>query len=116
MRYVYLACFLAVSCSPTPERAIAPREIADDFELAVGTHGMVSTAHPIATHAGLETLKQGGNAFDAAVTIASTLNVVEPMMSGMGGYGTILVYDAVRGEAHYLDASGKIPIAVDADV
>jgi gamma-glutamyltranspeptidase/glutathione hydrolase len=76
---------------------------------------MVSTAHPIATDAGLETLKAGGNAFDAAVTIASTLNVVEPMMSGMGGYGTIMVYDAERGEAHYLDASGKIPAGVNPD-
>jgi gamma-glutamyltranspeptidase/glutathione hydrolase len=77
---------------------------------------MVSTAHPLATEAGLETLRAGGNAFDAAVTIASTLNVVEPMMSGMGGYGTIMVYDAEGGAAHYLDASGKIPVAVDADV
>ena len=83
--------------------------------LAVGTHGMVSTAHPIATEVGLSVLRQGGNAFDAAVAIASTLNVVEPMMSGMGGYGTILVFDAGGGEAHYLDASGKIPVAVDAD-
>ena len=83
--------------------------------LAVGSQGMVSTAHPIATRAGLATLEGGGNAFDAAVTIAATLNVVEPMMSGMGGYGTILVFDAELGEAHYLDASGKIPMAVDAD-
>jgi len=83
---------------------------------ATGAHGMVSTAHPIATEAGLATLRRGGNAFDAAVTIASTLNVVEPMMSGMGGYGTILVWDGEGGEAHYLDASGKIPMAVDSDV
>ncbi|MGK0218409.1 MAG: gamma-glutamyltranspeptidase/glutathione hydrolase [Planctomycetota bacterium] len=76
---------------------------------------MVSTAHPIATQAGLSILRRGGNAFDAAVAIASTLNVVEPMMSGMGGYGTILVFDAEQGEAHYLDASGKIPQAVNAD-
>jgi len=77
---------------------------------------MVSSAHPIATEAGLSILAKGGNAFDAAVAVASTLNVVEPMMSGMGGYGTILVYDATAGEAHYLDASGKIPMAVDSDV
>ncbi len=82
---------------------------------AIGRRGMVSTAHPIATEAGLSTLRRGGNAFDAAVAIASTLNVVEPMMSGMGGYGTILVYDVEGAEAHYLDASGKIPMGVDAD-
>jgi gamma-glutamyltranspeptidase/glutathione hydrolase len=54
--------------------------------------------------------------YSAAVFFASTLNVVEPMMSGMGGYGTILVWDAEGGQALYLDASGKIPMAVDSDV
>ncbi len=94
-----------------------PRAIhVTDGHASVSGHGMVSTAHPIATEAGLSILRRGGNAFDAAVAIASTLNVVEPMMSGMGGYGTILVFDAEKGEAHYLDASGKIPLAVDADM
>ena len=77
---------------------------------------MVSTAHPVATEAGLEILAAGGNAFDAAVAIASTLNVVEPMMSGMGGYGTIMVYSAEADQPYYLDASGKIPVGVDPDV
>lgn len=80
------------------------------------TNGMVSSAHPIATEAGLEILTKGGNAFDAAVAIASTLNVVEPMSSGIGGYGTILVYDAQKEEIRFLDSSGKIPAAVDSDV
>ena len=80
------------------------------------TIGMVSSAHPIATEAGLEILKKGGNAFDAAVAVASTLNVVEPMNSGIGGYGTILVYDAKKEEIRFLDSSGKIPAAVDSDV
>ena len=90
--------------------------VAAEAEPAIGVSGMVASAHPLATEAGLEILRAGGNAFDAAVAIASTLNVVEPMMSGMGGYGTILVFDAKAGESHYLDASGKIPIGVDADV
>lgn len=79
------------------------------------TNGMVSSAHPVATEAGLEILRAGGNAFDSAVAVASTLNVVEPMMSGIGGYGTIMVYAAEAGEPHYLDASGKIPVGVDPD-
>jgi gamma-glutamyltranspeptidase/glutathione hydrolase len=78
--------------------------------------GMVSSAHPIATEAGLEILRNRGNAFDAAVAIASTLNVVEPMNSGIGGYGTILIHDARKGEIRFLDSSGKIPAAVDSDV
>jgi gamma-glutamyltranspeptidase/glutathione hydrolase len=77
---------------------------------------MVSSAHPLATEAGLEILAAGGNAFDAAVAIAATLNVVEPMMSGMGGYGTILTYDAEEGRAQFLNSSGRIPKALDPDV
>ena len=83
---------------------------------AVGTKGMVSSAHPLATEAGLEVLRKGGNAFDAAVAVAASLNVVEPMMSGMGGYGTILIHDAKKKRIRFLDSSGKIPAAVDSDV
>ena len=82
---------------------------------AQGTSGMVSSAHPLATEVGLDVLAQGGNAFDAAVAIAAALNVVEPMMSGMGGYGTILVYSAEEGRARFLNPSGRIPRGVDSD-
>ncbi|MFQ5631879.1 MAG: gamma-glutamyltransferase, partial [bacterium] len=81
-----------------------------------GTKGMVSTAHPLATEAGLDILNQGGNAFDAAIAVAAVLNVVEPMMSGIGGYGTILVYDANAGKAHFLNSSARIPKAVNSDL
>jgi dienelactone hydrolase len=83
---------------------------------AVGQKGMVCTAHPLATQAGLEILEAGGNAFDAAVAVAATLNVVEPMMSGMGGFGVTLLYDAEKGTIRCLDSSGRFPAATDADV
>ncbi|MFQ5633014.1 MAG: gamma-glutamyltransferase family protein, partial [bacterium] len=83
---------------------------------ATGTRGMVSAAHPLATEAGLDILEQGGNAFDAAVAIAAVLNVVEPMMSGIGGYGTIVVYDAEEGKAHFLNCSARIPKATNSDL
>ncbi len=82
---------------------------------SVAKGGMVSSAHPLATRAGLALLAQGGNAFDAAIAVAATLNVVEPMMSGIGGYGTILLYDSRRRELRFLNPSGRIPRAVDSD-
>src|SRR5262245_51893981 len=83
---------------------------------AVGKQGMISSANPLATRAGLEILEAGGNAFDAAVAVAATLNVVEPMMSGMGGFGVTLLYDAEKGVTRCLDASGRFPVATNADV
>jgi gamma-glutamyltranspeptidase / glutathione hydrolase len=83
---------------------------------AVGTNGMVSSAHPLATRAGLEILDNGGNAFDAAVTVAAALNVVEPMMSGIGGYGAFVLYDAQEGETRFLHASSRVPETLDPGV
>ncbi len=76
----------------------------------------VSSAHPLATEAGLNVLRNGGNAFDAAVAIASTLNVVEPMMSGIGGYGTILIYDAKEKRIRFLNCSGRFPVKTNSDL
>jgi gamma-glutamyltranspeptidase/glutathione hydrolase len=113
---IFLLVFILASCSLEPEAESVAPEPASQTSEATGTSGMVSSAHPIATEAGLAILRSGGNAFDSAVAIASTLNVVEPMMSGMGGYGTIMVYAAEAGTPLFLDASGKIPIGVNPDV
>ena len=83
---------------------------------AVGTQGMVSSAHPLATQVGVDVLEAGGNAFDAAVAVAAALNVVEPMMSGIGGYGTILVHVASEDQTLFLNPSGRIPAAVNSDL
>jgi gamma-glutamyltranspeptidase/glutathione hydrolase len=80
---------------------------------AVGGSGMVSSAHPLATQAGLEVLAEGGNAFDATVAVAAALNVVEPFMSGIGGYGTLIIYEAEKGEARSLDAGSRQPARLD---
>jgi len=84
-------------------------------EPATGTHGMVSSAHPLATDAGIRILRDGGTAFDAAVAVAAALNVVEPALSGMGGYGTILVYDGKSREARFLNPSGRMPASLNSD-
>lgn len=78
--------------------------------------GAISSAHPLATEAGLKILEKGGNSFDAAVTVASVLNVVEPAMSGLGGYGSTLIYDSEKKEIHYLNSSGKFPKNINPDL
>jgi len=83
---------------------------------AVGRYGMVSSAQPLATEAGLEILAAGGTAFDAAIAVAAALNVTEPMMSGIGGYGTIVIYSVDEKRARFLNCSSRIPVAVDSDV
>ena len=78
----------------------------------MGTRGAVASAHPLASMAGIQMLLAGGNAVDAAVAVGSTLNVVEPFMSGIGGIGLMLVSRA-DGQRHVLDFVGPAPRAAD---
>ncbi len=78
-----------------------------------GRNGMVVSAHPLASQAGVDVLKKGGNAFDAAIAVASTLNVVEPMMSGMAGLGTAILYVAETREVRVLEFGGTAPRATN---
>lgn len=82
----------------------------------MGSNGMVASAHLLASQAGLQILVNGGNAFDAAVATASTLNVVEPYMSGVGGIGLALAYIASEGRVRALNFSGRAPIAAEPEV
>ena len=80
----------------------------------MGTRGVVTSAHFLASMAGIEMLLAGGNAVDAAVAVGSTLNVVEPFMSSIGGIGLMLISRARTGERHVLDFIGRSPVASDA--
>ena len=75
-------------------------------------HGMVSSSQPLASQVGLEILKRGGNAVDAAVAMAAMLNVTEPMMTGIGGDMFALVYLSKTGELKGLNGSGRAPRAL----
>ena len=70
-------------------------------------HGVIATSQPLATAAGLAVLQRGGNAFDAAVTAAAVLNVVEPHMTGMGGDMFALFWSAREKKLIGLNASGR---------
>ena len=71
----------------------------------------IASGHALATEAGLDMIRAGGNAFDAAVAVSSTLSVVEPISSGLGGGGFFLLHDASTGEDVFLDAREVAPAA-----
>jgi gamma-glutamyltranspeptidase / glutathione hydrolase len=102
--------------NPEPELRDGPATTSTASRAAVGTNGMVSSAHPLATRAGVEILEGGGNAFDAAVAVGAALNVVEPMMSGVGGYGATVIYDAEAGETRFLETGSRTPESIDPSV
>src|SRR5213592_3730004 len=79
------------------------------------SQGMVATSQPLASQIGLDVLKRGGNAVDAAIAMAAVLNVTEPMMTGIGGDMFALVYWSKTGELKGLNASGRAPRALNLD-
>ena len=86
------------------------------FSAPVQAAAGVASAHPLATAAGIRVLKQGGNAFDAAVAVTATLAVVEPAGSGLGGGGFWLLYDADEEKSMMLDGREKAPLAATRDM
>lgn len=78
--------------------------------VVAGRDGAVASAHPLASQAGLDILRGGGNAVDAIVAMAAALNVVEPYMSGVGGAGLLLLHLA-SGKTRVLNFSGNTPAA-----
>jgi gamma-glutamyltranspeptidase/glutathione hydrolase len=77
--------------------------------VVLAPHGMVATSHPLAVQVGLDVLKNGGNAVDAAIATNAALGLMEPMSCGIGGDLYALVWDARTRKLYGLNASGRSP-------
>ena len=79
--------------------------------VVMGRNGMVCAGHPLASQAGIAMLQKSGNAVDAAIATAAALNVVEPLMSGIGGEGFLMIYWKSDDRLSVLNATGAAPHA-----
>ncbi|KZL47911.1 gamma-glutamyltransferase [Nodularia spumigena CENA596] len=78
--------------------------------------GMVVSAHPLASDAGIKMLRQGGNAVDAAVATTFAISVVEPFSAGIGGGGFLLMHSGKTGEIKALDFRERAPLKATKDM
>jgi gamma-glutamyltranspeptidase/glutathione hydrolase len=82
---------------------------------ATGERAMVASEHPLATAAGLEVLRRGGNAVDAAVTMSFAMGVLQPSGSGIGGGGLMVLHRAASRQTLVLDFAMDAPLAATPD-
>lgn len=101
IRFCFLLC---LTVSPALFAGTLPKQAA------------VASAHPLATEAGIKILESGGNAFDAAITVAAVLGVVEPYSAGIGGGGFWLLHRASDGKTIMVDARETAPAAAHKDL
>jgi gamma-glutamyltranspeptidase/glutathione hydrolase len=103
MRFLRLSIFLFIL-------AFLSNSYADSYKNAV------ASSHPLATQAGMRVLREGGNAFDAAVVVAGVLGVVEPYGSSLGGGGFWLLHRVSDGKQVMLDGRERAPLAAHRDM
>jgi gamma-glutamyltranspeptidase/glutathione hydrolase len=107
---------LCLACDGTKAHAASTGSNAPT-QMCAPTHppgSVIASAHYLATQAGHDVLAKGGNAFDAAIAVSSTLGVVEPESSGIGGGGFFLLHEAKTGKDVFIDARETAPASVTA--
>lgn len=112
--WLLLGLLLPLGAAPAHDAAAAHHQPAPSarFVLPAPREDAVASAHRLATEAGLEVMRKGGNAFDAAVAVAATLGLVEPQSSGIGGGFLMLIRRASDGREVMIDAREIAPAAV----
>ena len=101
------------------QRVVAQDNVGFQYETlrspAMGLRGVVATSQPLAANAGLDMLKNGGNAIDAAVAAAAVLTLVEPNSTSLGGDAFIMIYIAEEKKLVGINASGRAPYSMTLD-
>ncbi|HEY0763746.1 MAG TPA: gamma-glutamyltransferase [Pyrinomonadaceae bacterium] len=110
-----LALMLITNIQPLAQEKGQTFRVKPGRSVVRSQHAMVASSQPLASEVGLEVLKRGGNAVDAAIAMAAMLNVTEPMMTGIGGDAFMLVYWSKTKELKGLNASGRAPGALSLD-
>ena len=109
----------ALLLGPDIQRAEAQDSEGFEYETlrspVMGLRGVVATSQPLASNAGLDILKRGGNAIDAAVATAAVLTLVEPGSTSIGGDAFIMIYIAAEKKLVGINASGRAPYAMTLD-
>ncbi|GGX05071.1 gamma-glutamyltranspeptidase [Streptomyces malachitofuscus] len=108
------AAVVSVGAAAPPTGHDRPAPHAPKVPVAVGHGGAVSSVDADASAAGIEVLRKGGNAVDAAVATAAALGVTEPYSAGIGGGGYFVYYDARSRTVHTLDGRETAPLTADA--
>ena len=101
---VVIASLLVAADRPAPAPYKAGRSV------TIAPHGIVATSHPMAAQVGLDVLKRGGNAVDAAIATSAAMGLMEPMSCGIGGDLFALVWDAKTKKLYGLNANGRAPL------
>jgi len=98
------------------ERLPPPYSFTSRRSPLICAQGCVSSSQPLASQVGVDILKRGGNAADAAVAVAAALAVMEPCSTGLGGDVFALYYDAASKSVQCINGSGRAPMGLTREI
>ncbi len=110
-----LQTMVASTFAAAPDRRVFANPYRAGRTMTMSRRGIVATSQSLASQAGLDMLRSGGTAMDAAIAAAAVLNVVEPMSTGIGGDAFFIYYEAKTGKIFGLNGSGRSPMGLSRD-